>query len=293
MWLASCSKLVTTIAVLQCVERGLLHLDDAAEVDRLLPEWKNIEVLTGFSEDENPNLSTPTEKITLHRLLTHTSGVSYDFIHPLLVRWRQSRGETAVAFHSAITQGYHHPLVFEPGTGWTYGASLDLAGLMVARANDTTLEAYMRQNIFDVLGMNDTTFHASDYNNLIERLMPMTHRANSGELVEGAQIAPTQPVDDHGGAGLFSTAADYLKLLKSILHDDGKLVKSESIDLMFTPALSDAQRESLNLSLSHPKLAPIMIPGEPIAGTPGAGDWTHGLAGLIGLHKSDDGFQPG
>ena len=151
----------------------------------------------------------------------------------------------------------------------------------------------MRQNIFDVVGMNNTTFHPRDYNNLIERLMPMTHRAASGELEEGAQIAPTQPVDDHGGAGLFSTAGDYLKLLKSILYDDGKLVKSDSIDLMFTPALSDAQRNSLNLSLSHPKLAPIMIPGEPMVGTPGAGDWTHGLAGLIGLHSSDDGFQPG
>jgi CubicO group peptidase (beta-lactamase class C family) len=142
MWLASCSKLVTTIAALQCVERGLFTLDDPADVDRLLPEWKDSEVLTGFNEDGQPVLQPAKEKITLKQLLTHTSGVAYDVMHPLLMQWRQSQGQELLAIKTPITVGFKHPLVFEPGTGWMYGAGLGLAGLMVARANTTTFSTY-------------------------------------------------------------------------------------------------------------------------------------------------------
>jgi CubicO group peptidase (beta-lactamase class C family) len=298
MWLASCSKLVTTIAALQCVERGLFTLDDPADVDRLLPEWKDSEVLTGFNEDGQPVLQPAKEKITLKQLLTHTSGVAYDVMHPLLMQWRQSQGQELLAIKTPITVGFKHPLVFEPGTGWMYGAGLDLAGLMVARANKTTFEQYLRDNIFDVLGMNDTSFHPTKHNNMAERLMPITTRLESGELMDGIRPdalikVPLHPADDQGGAGLFGTAADYLKLLKSILLDDGKLVKTETIDFLFTPALSDAQQAHLNVMLSMPLPASIMIPGEPVLGTPGAGNWTHSIGGLIGLHDSEDGLQPG
>jgi CubicO group peptidase (beta-lactamase class C family) len=296
MWIASCSKLVTTIAALQCIERGLFTLDNPADVDRLLPEWKDPDVLTGFSEDGKPILQPAKEKITLRQLLTHTSGVAYDIMHPLLIQWRESRGEGPLALRRPIVEGFTCPLVFEPGLAWGYGGGLDLAGLMVARANKTTLEAYMRQNIFDVLGMDETTFHPTD--NLIKRLMPMTHRAASGELVDGigedrGLNVPNNPTDDFGGSGLFSTAPDYLKLLKSILHDDGKLLKPQSADMLFTPCLTKDQLTTLQFFQTMPPVAAIIIPGEPLHGTPGAGDWNHSVGGLIGLHDSDDGFEPG
>jgi CubicO group peptidase (beta-lactamase class C family) len=117
MWIASCSKLVTTIAALQCVERGLFTLDDPTAVDRLLPEWKDPEILTGFTEDGKPILQPAKEKITLRKLLTHTSGVAYDMMHPMLIQWRQSRGEKPLAVRTPVTEGYKHPLVFEPGFG--------------------------------------------------------------------------------------------------------------------------------------------------------------------------------
>jgi CubicO group peptidase (beta-lactamase class C family) len=298
MWLASCSKVVTSIAALQCIECGLFTLDDAADVDRLLPEWKDPDVLTGFTDDGKPILQPAKEKITLRQLLSHTSGIAYDFMHPSLTQWRQSRGEGPLGMRAPITKGFLHPLVFEPGSSWMYGGGLDLVGLMVARANNTTLEAYMRQNIFDVLGMDDTTFHLKEHENLIARLMPMTSRAASGELVDGQGQnvgipVPLEPVNDFGGAGLFGTAVDFLKLLKSILHNDGRLLKSQSIDTLFLPCLSEGQRGALNFMQSVPEVAAIMIPGEPLFGTPGAGDWTHSIGGLVGLHDSDDGFQPG
>ncbi|KAH6621990.1 putative transesterase [Boeremia exigua] len=294
MWLASCSKLATTVAALQCVERGLFSLDSTADIERLMPEWASLEVLS-FDGDGKPILTPTKEKITLRRLLNHTSGLAYDIFPPLL-QWRQSRGETSQFMRSPITECAVQPLIFEPGSAFAYGTGLDVAGLMVARANNSSFESYLRLNIFDVLGMHDTSFHIS-HNDIGERLMPLSSRPSpDGPLEEMDPTVSTmkQPVnakDDFGGSGLFGTAEDYLKLLKSILRDDGKLLTSQSVDLMFQSSLSPQTKASLHNNLSIPDLAKVVIPGEPVIGSPGAGDWNHGLGGLIGLHESSDGFE--
>ncbi|KAF2249656.1 beta-lactamase/transpeptidase-like protein [Trematosphaeria pertusa] len=295
MWFASCTKLPTTVAALQCVERGLIDLDSPADVDRLLPEWSDPQILTEIRNGE-PVLTTAKEKMTLRRLLTHTSGMAYDF-HPPLLEWRQSRGERPLTLRGPITQAHLHPLVFEPGTGFTYGPGLELAGLMVARANGCTLEEYMRKNIFDVLGMDDSSFRPHTHQ-LAERVMPMTARSSpDGPLADGQHPPPiakaltVDPEDDSGGGGLFSTAEDFLKLLKAILRNDGRLLKPESIDLMFRPSLSSPSQTALNELFSDPTWAAYMIPGEPPIGTEGAGEWTHGIGGLIGLTSKEDGLK--
>lgn len=87
-WIASCTKLLTTIAALQCVERGQVKIDD--DVSPILPEWKTPTILTGFDESTGvPRFSDATKKITLRHLLTHSSGMGYDFISPKLGRWRE------------------------------------------------------------------------------------------------------------------------------------------------------------------------------------------------------------
>ncbi|KAJ4399848.1 hypothetical protein N0V91_009119 [Didymella pomorum] len=276
-------------AALQCVERGLFSLDSTADVERLLPEWAEVEVLS-FREDGSPVLTPVKEKITLRRLLNHTSGLTYDFLPPLL-QWRQSRGEEWQSMRSPIAECFVHPLIFEPGSAWAYGPGLDVAGLMVARANDCSLESYLRRKVFDILGMLNTSFDVSR-NNMRERLMPMSIRpAPDATLADGdpSNAILEQPVDakDHyGGSGLFGTAADYLKLLKSILRNDGKLLGSQSVNMMFTSSLSVQSKASLNVNCAVPDLAKIFTPGETIVG-----EWDHSLGGLLGLHTSDDGFQ--
>lgn len=91
MWIASCTKLMTTIAVLQCVEKGLLSLDE--DISTVLSEWKTPNVLTGFDEGGQPILKHATKKLTLRHLLTHSSGMAYSFSSPALIKWRKSRGE--------------------------------------------------------------------------------------------------------------------------------------------------------------------------------------------------------
>lgn len=296
MWLASCTKLVTTVAALQCVERGLFDLHSPADIERHLPEWSKPEVLVGF-EDGQPQLQPAKEKITLAQLLTNSSGLGYDWAPPTSA-WRSWRGENPLSMRCPIAQAFQTPFAAEPGTSFVYGPSLDLVGLMVARANSCTLEEYMRKNIFSVLCMDDTSFHPLTHNNLSERLMPMTARvAPDKPLVDGedpnspVKRLPLDPKDEFGGGGLFGTAEDFLKLLKSLLRDDGKLLKQESVALMFEPALSASSNAALKEVLSNPGFATIAIPGEPVVGTPGSGEWTHGTGGLLGLTDKEYGLK--
>lgn len=87
-WIASCTKLMTTIAALQCVDRGLLTLD--GDVSSILPEFKSPDILTGFdTKTGEPQFQKASNKITLREMLTHSSGMAYGFLSPKLVRWRK------------------------------------------------------------------------------------------------------------------------------------------------------------------------------------------------------------
>lgn len=90
MSLMSATKFITSIAALQCVERGLLDLDaDAAE---LLPQLRGIDVIKGVKEDGSSILEPAREKITLRRLLSHTAGFGYGFLHPPIMQWQVQHG---------------------------------------------------------------------------------------------------------------------------------------------------------------------------------------------------------
>jgi CubicO group peptidase (beta-lactamase class C family) len=83
MWIASCTKLMTAISVIQCVEKGLLNLED--DISSILPEWKTRNVLVDFEEATGkPILREAKDKITIRMLLTHHSGMGYPFMKPEL-----------------------------------------------------------------------------------------------------------------------------------------------------------------------------------------------------------------
>ena len=125
--------------------------------------------------------------------------------------------------------------------------------------------------------------------------MPMTTRpAPDAALIPGNPsdmplAQPLDPQDEFGGGGLFGNTEDYLALLKSLLRNDGKLLKSESIELLFAPCIPPAAQESLNQTLSIPAYAAIMTPGDAPVGTPGARKWSHALGGLVALEDDADG----
>ena len=146
--IASMVKLLTSVAALQLVERGKLKLDEpASNID---PTLGSVQVLAGFDAKGVPQLRPAQKPITLRNLLTHTSGFSYLLWDPNVVRYLK------VARRSLALPRV--PLMFEPGSKWAYGGSLDRVGRMVEIAGGQSLDRYFSDHITGPLGMNDTSF---------------------------------------------------------------------------------------------------------------------------------------
>lgn len=139
------TKLMTSVAVLQCVEQGKLDLDKDARP--LLPEMGKYGVITGFDDEKNEaTFEADSTPISLRMLLSNTSGHEYDWLNPLLGSWRASRNEVPWS-GPLLTDKSAIPLVFTPGTGWAYGAGWDWAGRLVEIASGLTLEDFMHKHI--------------------------------------------------------------------------------------------------------------------------------------------------
>ncbi|MBX3485231.1 serine hydrolase [Phenylobacterium sp.] len=209
-WIASCTKAITSAAALQLVERGVLDLD--APVGERLPGLAAPQVLEGFADDGTPRLRPARRPITLRTLLTHTSGLAYDFFSADLTRYYAHTGGNLMADAPG-----EPVLAFDPGDGWQYGISTDAAGWLVEQAAGQGLDAYVAEHITGPLGMADTAFVAPP--SLEARAVGMHARGPDGAMVE-APAFPSSPVY-YGGGGLRSTAPDYLKFLRAVIAEDG------------------------------------------------------------------------
>ncbi|KAF0331815.1 beta-lactamase family protein [Colletotrichum asianum] len=228
----SCTKLLTTICVLQLTERGLINLDD--EVGSILPELKSPDIISEGPEGSF-QLKPATNKITLRHLITHTSGLSYDAMHPLLVAWRKSRGEEPLVMSGRVREAFSLPLLFEPGTSWVYGAGLDWAGILIERMSGKALSIYMDENIFKPLGLRRSTFHLQQRPDIEKDAAQMWLRNDTGELVPIPSPYPVDAQDDSGGMGLITFTSDFASVLRDLLRDTPLLLKVETVETMFIP----------------------------------------------------------
>ncbi|PLB48495.1 beta-lactamase/transpeptidase-like protein [Aspergillus steynii IBT 23096] len=290
--IASCSKIITTIAALQCIERGQFGLDD--DVSTILVELQDLKIITGFDESTGNATFVPAEnKITLRHLLTHTSGIAYDFINPVINRWRTSVGRTPdITSTEPILKRIALPLVFEPGEGFEYGYSMDWAGTLVSRLNNISLDEYVQKYIAQPLGIDDMTFHLENNDQVRSKLADFNLR-DGGMNEYGTTANPNGAiswmpghlwvdpvVDEYGGWGIYTSGPSFLKVLASILRDDGKLLRSETIDHMFQNQLSSASKDMLKRTLSVPEINNY-LGGSPLGLEKG---W--GLGGLLMLEDS-------
>ncbi|KAF4846593.1 Acyltransferase LovD [Colletotrichum siamense] len=276
-WAFSWTKLLTTVAALQVVERGQIALDD--EVDSLLPELKNPDILSEGA-DGGLILTPAADKITLRHLLTHQSGIVYDGRTPLLMKWRQSRGESALSFSGDVIKAFSTPLVFEPGESWAYGGGLDWAGVIIERLNHMKLGEYMQKNIFDPLGMRHTTFHLNARPEIKAKLMDTAMRTPEGKLVPTAPWYPADAVTDAGGIGIVTSVADHVKVLADLLKDNPTVLKRSSVDAMFTPQFSKTGPQAaglMNMPFMHENLT---------GGEKTLGKLSFGIGGLVTLDET-------
>ena len=230
-WMASMTKAITTLAAMQMVEQGKLDLE--RPISDILPELANIQVLDGFDANGEPKLRPAKRPITLHHLLTHTAGFTYDIWDANTGRYNKLKGIPSVGTckNAALTT----PLAFDPGERWEYGINIDWAGKAVERVSGQKLGAYMHDHIFGPLGMEDTSFKLSASQR--DRLVAMHARQPDGSLQPIAFEMPQDPEFEMGGGGLYSTAIDYMKFCQLFLHDGraasgAQVIKPETVSLM-------------------------------------------------------------
>jgi CubicO group peptidase (beta-lactamase class C family) len=221
---ASMVKLLTSVAALQLVERGKLELDEpAGNID---PTLASALVLTGFDAKGIPQLRPAQKPITLRNLLTHTSGFSYPLWDPTVVRYLKVAGSNPA--------WPRMPLMFEPGSRWAYGGSLDRVGRMVEIAGGQSLDRYFSDHITGPLGMNDTGFSLTAKQRA--RQASLHARDTNGKLLPQPLEKLDVPKVLSGRGGIYSTAPDYLTLLQALLNGGGlretSILRPETVALM-------------------------------------------------------------
>ena len=235
-YIASMTKAITTTAALQLVEQGKVTLHEP--LAKFFPELGKLDVLTGFDKDKKPIVRPATKPITLHHLLTHTSGFAYDTWEGNMFKYDTYTG----AILKPQTVAPLTPLVFEPGTRWQYGTSVDWAGKLVEKISGLTLEQYFQRNILQPLGMKDTSFILGP--DKFDRLVSTWRKQPDGILKEDPRAQPAPPVAYNGGGGLYSTGPDYVKFMQMILQKGrgpGKapILSEKTVAMMGTNQIGD------------------------------------------------------
>ena len=225
--IASMTKPVTSVALMQLVEQGRIALDDPAE--KYLPELAGLKVIESFDATTGAYKVRPVSKPpTVKHFLTHTSGLAYPFTSAIWRDFKPRAGET---------YPFGGPLLFDPGERWHYSTSTDVVGRLVETVSGQKLEDYFRQNIFAPLKMDDTSYNVPEAKG--PRLVAQQQRG--GERMDGAvelqkpQLGLTIPAPI-GGGGLASTAADYGRFMRMLLNggtlDGTRVLKAETVALM-------------------------------------------------------------
>ena len=245
----SCTKVVTAVACMILVEQG--KLDTSDELSWYIPEFSE----PFYIRDGRKHQSPP---IKIRDLLNMTSGIPYPGdsreggaqTSELWGRLEQSiQDGDPMSTQEFAAEAGKCPLMFPAGQEWMYGASADILGAVIEKVSDMKLSEFMKQNIFDPLGMKDTAFY-----------VPPEKGGRLAVLYDGAGENPkkceyvnlsihdceSDPIFQSGGAGLFSTAYDFAKLGAELSYGGAGILSRRMIEFMHENGLSPEQKRTLN-----------------------------------------------
>jgi CubicO group peptidase (beta-lactamase class C family) len=283
--IASMSKPITSIAVMILVEDGKLRVTD--RLSKLVPEFREMRVLAPAKDGKSYETVKANREITIHDLLTHTSGLSYRLLNkPFITRLYADAGvsdglvETPGTVGDNVRKLARLPLVCQPGAAWEYGLNTDVLGHVVEVVSGRSLEQFCRERIFGPLKMNDTWFvlpkeKRSRLSALYAAGADKTiARVGTGPITAGSAVySATYPTRDDskyhsGGAGLVATAGDYFRFCQMMLNrgelDGVRILKPETVD-----------------RISQNQIGDLTLP------PPGGGAMGYGFGILTEKYKSD------
>jgi CubicO group peptidase (beta-lactamase class C family) len=263
--IASMTKAVTSVGVMQLVEQGKLGLDD--DVSKYLPRLKNPQVFSKVDEKAGTYLTQPAKRpITIRELLTHTSGVGYSWSdHGLAIAQKKT----------GATNDSELPLVNEPGAQWTYGASTRVLGEVIEKITGERIDAYLEAHVLGPLGMHDTSYTVPQ--DKYSRVITVHQKANNA-ITETQNPTPI-PATIRGDGGLFSTASDYSRFVQMILNR-GQLGGVRILKESTVAEMSKNQTGSVKVRL-QPTADPLRSKPYPL----GAGEDVWGLGFQIAAPK--------
>lgn len=242
--MASMSKPVAGVAILMLVEEGKVRLTDP--VSRFIPEFKNMKVAMekpalvgargGGGEAGLPEIYTvpANREITVRDLMTHTAG--------LVTNGPGAREAAKIAPRNSNDTLASHiprlgavPLDFQPGTAWRYSGleGIDTLGRIVEVASGLTFDQFLKQRIFDPLGMKDTSFYPTD--DKMPRVATLYSQTPEGLKRQETPAFLSRTLFS-GGAGLWSTAEDYIQFAQMLVAggelNGRRLLSPRTVDLM-------------------------------------------------------------
>ena len=256
----SCSKPITATAGMQLVEKGVIRLEDP--LYEYIPEYRNMYVHTGGELVPDPAFPKRVTRvggefvpaknvITIKDLFCMTAGFSYDTDAKCFKElWEKTDGRCpTVEAAKALAK---EPLLFEPGEHWEYSLCLDVLAAVIEIASGKRFGEYVRENIFEPLGMKDSTFllPAEKLDTVCAQYQCdifTRERKNCGKEIRNVDCRcwPYKIGSEYesGGAGCISTVEDYVKFMEA-LRKGGVLLSQETTDLMCTDMLNAEQKKT-------------------------------------------------
>lgn len=249
--LYSMTKPVTGVALMTLYEKGTFKLDDP--LSKYAPEFADMKVYKGVDASGTIVLEAAKRPITIRDLTRHTAGFATSTELPGLKELVKkvdpmNPNNTLEGMAKKLAT---LPLLFQPGEQWSYGPSVDVQAYLVERISGKPFDQYLRETIFDPLGMADTRYVVVPMDRI--RLAGMYKKSADGQLTRVADDDNTFNIKDYplkpGGYGLTSTLDDYMKFAQMLVNkgSSGKahILKPETIQLMSTNQLSDTIKQRM------------------------------------------------
>ncbi len=236
----SMTKPITAVAMLQLYELGKWLPSDP--VSKFIPEFAHLKVFKGMDSSGNMILEDPGHPPTMQELLTHTAGFTYGFFGDNVVDKEYAKAGVmqSKTLQEMIDKLAKIPLMYQPGTRWSYSASMDIQGYIVEKLSGQSLPDYFQEHIYKPLGMKDSGFYvpAEKKGRFVTMYVGEKGQLNPTEF--GDYSAP--PTMASGGGGSVATAEDYYRFA-SMLAGDGELngvriLSPASVQLMSTNHLA-------------------------------------------------------
>ena len=250
----SMSKPITSIALMQLYEQGHFQLNDP--ISRVIPEWRDHRVWVAGDID-NMETKVPDKPMTFRHILSHTGGLTYGASldgpggkrHTVDQVYRREgvRGGADETLKTFVQKLAKVPLRYEPGERWMYSYSVDVSGYLVEALSGKPFDQYLQENIFNPLGMKDTSFwvapekqsrFAANYQRQPDKTLRLIDDPGTSNYLK-------KPSFFSGGGGLTSTTADYLRFCEMLRRggelDGVRIVGPRTLELMHKNHLKGGQ----------------------------------------------------